>query len=124
VSGAVKRSSRVAERLREELSALLRGLSDPRVLGALVTRVEMPDDLQSAKVFVRRVLGPGDEKDRRELVKGLAAASGKLRREASQALGLRYSPELRFIYDDAQEAVSRVEELLQEIKRDDSGKPV
>jgi ribosome-binding factor A len=36
---------------------------------------------------------------------------------------LRYSPELRFIYDDAQEAVSRVEELLQEIKRDDSGKP-
>ncbi|NUQ75796.1 MAG: 30S ribosome-binding factor RbfA [Polyangiaceae bacterium] len=123
MSGAVKRSSRVSERLREELSALLRGLNDPRVVGALVTRVEMPDDLQSAKVFVRRELGPGDEKDRRDLIKGLQAASGKLRREAGQALGLRYSPELRFFYDDAQEAVTRVEELLQEIKRDESGKP-
>lgn len=123
MSGAVKRSSRVSERLREEFSALLRGLNDPRVLGALVTRVEMPDDLQSAKVFVRRELGPGDEKDRRDLVKGLTAASGKLRREAGQALGLRYSPELRFFYDDAQEAVSRVEELLQEIKRGESSKP-
>jgi ribosome-binding factor A len=122
MSGAVKRSSRVSERLREEISALLRGLNDPRVLGALVTRVEMPDDLQSAKVFVRRELGPGDERDRRDLVKGLTAASGKLRREAGQALGLRYSPELRFFYDDAQEAVSRVEELLQEIKRDEPGK--
>jgi ribosome-binding factor A len=123
VSGAVKRSSRVSERLREELSAIMRGLDDPRVLGALVTRVEMPDDLQSAKIFVRRGLGSGDERERRELVKGLTAASGKLRREAGHALGLRYSPELRFFYDDAQEAVSRVEELLQEIKKDDSGEP-
>jgi len=86
VSGAVKRSSRVSERLREELSTMLRGLDDPRVLGALVTRVEMPDDLQSAKVFVRRGLGAGDERERRE-------------------------------------AVSRVEELLQEIKKDGSGEP-
>ena len=123
MSGAVKRSSRVAERLREELSGLLRGLSDARVLGAIVTRVEMPDDLQSAKVFVRQSLGPGDEKGRRELVNGLTAASGKLRREAGHALGLRYSPQLRFFYDDAQEAVSRVEELLQEIKKDGSGEP-
>jgi ribosome-binding factor A len=123
MSGAVKRSSRVSERMREELSALLRGLDDPRVLGVLVTRVEMPDDLQSAKVFVRRGLGPGNERDRRDLVKGLTAASGKLRREAGQALGLRYSPALKFFYDDAQEAVSRVEELLQEIKREDPNKP-
>ena len=124
MSGAVKRSARVSERLREELSALLRGLNDPRVMGALVTRVEMPDDLQSAKVFVRRDLGPGDERDRRELVKGLTAASGKLRRDAGHALGLRYSPALKFFYDDAQDAVSRVEELLQEIKKDEPGKPI
>jgi ribosome-binding factor A len=114
----VKRSARVAERLREELSALMRDLRDPRVVGALVSRVEMTDDLQSAKVYVRR-LAAGEEQDRRELVKGLTAASGKLRREVAQALSLRYAPTLKFFYDDAPDAMTRVEELLREIKRDE-----
>jgi ribosome-binding factor A len=122
MSGGVKRSARVAERLREEIAALLRGLRDPRVMGALVSRVEVTDDLQSAKVYVRRELGAGDEHDQRELVKGLTAASGKLRRDVAHALALRYAPTLRFFYDDAQDAMSRVEELLREIKQGEPGK--
>lgn len=121
-SGAVKRSARVAERLREELSTLLRDLRDPRVQGALVSRVEVTDDLQSAKVFVRRELGAPGEGDARELVKGLTAASGRLRREVAQLLALRYAPTLRFFYDDAPDAMTRVEELLREIKRDDGAR--
>ena len=118
MSGAVKRSARVAERLREELSTLVRDLRDPRVEGALVSRVEMTDDLQSAKVFVRRELGSQGEGDTRALVKGLTAASGRLRREVARLLALRYAPTLRFFYDDAPDAMTRVEEILREIKRD------
>jgi ribosome-binding factor A len=108
--------------MREELAAALRGLRDPRVIGALVSRVELTDDLQTAKVYVRQELGAGDEAVRRELLKGLGAASGKLRRDVSHSLGLRYSPTLRFFYDDAPDAVTRVEEILQEIKGEVVGK--
>jgi ribosome-binding factor A len=119
VSGPVKRATRVAGRLRAELSAALRGLSDPRVQGVLVTRAELTDDLQSAKVFVRRELGAPSVEERRALVKGLEAASNRLRREIARALALRYAPTIRFYYDDAPDAVTRVEEILREIKDDE-----
>jgi ribosome-binding factor A len=112
-SGGVKRATRVAERLREELSLALRGLGDPRVAGALVTRVELTDDLQSAKVYVRHELGAVDMKP---LLRGLTAASGKLRKDAAQAMKLRYAPSLRFYYDEQPDAVQRIEELLREVK--------
>jgi len=118
----VKRATRVAERVREELAALMRDLRDPRIAGVLVSRVELTDDLGSARVYVRRSLGATEERDRRDLVKGLEAASGKLRREVGQALAMRYTPTLRFYYDEAPDAVTRVEELLREIKTDETGR--
>lgn len=122
MSGGVKRAARVAERMREEMAAALRSLRDPRIEGVLVSRVELTDDLQTAKVYVRRELGADDADARREMLRGLGAASGRLRRDVSQALGLRYAPTLRFFYDDAPDALTRVEELLREIKTDDSEK--
>jgi ribosome-binding factor A len=119
VSG-VKRATRVAGRVQEELSAAVRGLSDPRVAGVLVSRAEVTDDLQSAKVYVRRDLGGGPA-EQKALLKGLEAASGRLRRELAQALKLRYAPTLRFYYDEAPDAVQRIEELLREVKRDSEG---
>jgi len=48
----------------------------------------------------------------------LSAAAGRLRHGTAQALGLRYAPTFRFFYDEAPDAVSRIEELLREVKRD------
>src|SRR5579871_5997544 len=105
----VKRSVRVAGRLQEELSAALRDLRDPRLEGVLVSRVEVTDDLQSARVYVRREQG-GDEAAVKGSLKALGASAGRLRRTAGQALGLRYVPELRFFYDTSLDAVTRIEE--------------
>jgi ribosome-binding factor A len=113
----VKRASRVAGRIQEELAAAVRDLHDPRIVGVLVSRAEVTDDLQSAKVYVRHELGAGKEAQK-ALLKGLEAASGRLRREVSQALKLRYAPTLRFYYDEAPDAVQRIEELLREVKRE------
>lgn len=121
-AGGVKRSARVAERVREELSALVRDLRDPRITGVLISRVEITDDLGSARVYVRRELGSTDDRDRRDLVKGLEAAAGRLRRDVAQALSMRYTPTLRFYYDEAPDAVTRVEELLREIKTEGAGR--
>ncbi|WP_437752778.1 30S ribosome-binding factor RbfA [Sorangium sp. So ce1389] len=120
MSGTVKRATRVAERLREDLSNLLRGMGDPRIAGVLVSRVEVTDDLQSAKVHVRHEFGAEDAASRRALLKGLEAASGRLRRDVARTMGLRVVPTLRFFYDEGPDAQRRIEELLREIK-DDSG---
>ena len=117
MSGGVKRATRVAGRLQEELSAALRTLRDPRLEGVLVSRVELTDDLQLARIYVRRELGE-DEAAVKGALKALGAAAGRLRHSAAQALGLRYAPNLRFFYDEAPDAVARIEELLREVKNE------
>ena len=115
MSGPIKRATRVAGRLREELAALLRDLSDPRVQGALISRIEVTDDLQLAKVYVRSELGADDLPQQKVLIRGLEAASKRLRTQLAKALSLRYAPQLRFFYDEGPERAARVEELLREI---------
>lgn len=117
------RSSRVASRVREELAALLRDMSDPRLSGVLISRVEITDDLQLAKVFVRHELGDGlDAAGRKAMLKGLDNASGRLRRDVARAVALRRAPDLRFLYDEGQDSAYRVEEILREIHADDGDK--
>ena len=115
----VKRSVRVAERVREEIArCLARDLGDPRLEGAVITRVEMPDDLSMARIWVRLAIGGDDETARTRVVAGLTAAKGLLRKRVGQNVGLRHAPELRFQYDEGQDASQRVEQLLHEIERD------
>ncbi len=112
------RARRVAEGIREELSSLLEfDVKDPRAAGAVVTRVEMHADLQSGRVFVRLLEG-GDFPAQQRLVDALQHASGMLRREVTRRLGLRRAPELRYLYDDGQDNISRVEAILAEIQAD------
>jgi len=118
-STAPKRSVRVAERVREEIArALVRDFGDPRLLHAVITRVEMPDDLALARVRVRLATGGDDSSARERLLAGLRAASGLMRKRVAENVGLRRAPELRFDYDEGQDASTRVEELLSEIKRE------
>jgi ribosome-binding factor A len=117
--GPVKRSARVAERVREEIArALSRDLADPRLQYAVVTRVEMPDDLSLARVWLRLASGGDDASARERLVAGMNAAKGLLRKRVGQAVGLRRAPDLRFVYDEGQDASQRIEEILHEIERD------
>ena len=109
----VKRAVRVAEQVRERLADALRDMRDPRLARVLLTRVEMTDDLRLARVHVRDAFG--DTTEARQMIKGLESASARLRRSVTGALKLRYSPELRFYFDDGQDAAVRVEAILKEI---------
>ncbi len=105
----VKRATRVAGRMQEELSKALRELGDPRLEGVLVSRVELTDDLQTARVYVRREQG-GEAAAVKATLKGLGAASSRLRMTSGQALGSPHPPlELRFFYDTSLDDVNRIE---------------
>jgi len=114
MANEIKRAVRVAEGLREELAQLVgQKVRDPGVSGVVVSRVELTDDLRSAKVYFRLL----DATRRAEAEAGLARASGMLRREVTKTLKLRVAPELRFFYDEGQDKLDRVAALLAEIKR-------
>jgi ribosome-binding factor A len=112
----VKRASRVAERIREELSWMLtREVRDPGASGTIVSRVEVTDDLKTARIYVRTLEG----KEIATTLEALKRASTMLRRQVTTRVGLRFAPELRFYYDDRLDAVNRIEQLLEEVKRED-----
>ena len=119
--GGPPRSVRVGERVREEIASILSlELRDPRLEGAAVTEVSMTPDLQLARVRVRLTTSdPNDEpKKRKALLAGLQSASGMLRREVAQRLGLRFAPKLTFHYDESPEAKDRIDRLLDEIAKE------
>lgn len=118
----VPRRLRVEGDLHQQLAVALRELDDPRLDEVVITRIQMTDDLQLAKVYVRGKVELADEPDvPKTLLRGLRAATGRLRAHVGRTLSLRYTPELRFRYDEGLDAARRVDELLAEIKADQGG---
>ena len=115
-----RRGKRVAELLRAHLAELLRReVDDPRLAALVITSVDVTDDLLSARIGVRLLIGDEDPKARTAVMKSLGKGAGRLRRLIAPRLELRRSPELRFQYDAGHDASRRVEELLQEIHAED-----
>ena len=94
------RRERVAEQLREEISALmLRDMKDPRVHLASISRVSVSPDLREAHVMVSAL---GDDAARRAVVDALRHAEGFLRGQLGGRLeNLRSIPHLHFELDES-----------------------
>lgn len=118
----VSRPVRVAAQLRQEIARLLgRDFADPRLEGLVVSSAWISSDLQLAKVFFRLATtdeGAALEARKTDAERALARAGGRLRKAVTARLGLRVAPELRFLYDEGQDARTRIEELLEEVKRE------
>ncbi len=112
-----RRTERLNEQFREEISDLvLRHMKDPRIGGLVtITEVDVSPDLSRAKVFVS-VLGSDDEK--KSTLKALGAASGFLQRELRRRLTIRRMPELAFVPDVSIEHGARIISLLNETKEE------
>lgn len=104
------RLDRTNDDIQIVLSELLRSIKDPRVNQGMisVTRTETTGDLRYCKVFLS-VFGLSNEK---EFFKGLKSASGWLRRELSQKMSIRYTPELIFELDTSIEHGAHINEII------------
>ncbi|HKE04119.1 MAG TPA: 30S ribosome-binding factor RbfA [Blastocatellia bacterium] len=110
------RSHRLAEELKNEISAIIaQEVKDPRVGFATVTEVEVSPDLRHARVLVS-VLGSPEEK--RETFEALAHATGYIRHLVGARVRLRHTPELSFVYDDSIERGDQMMRLFDEINRE------
>lgn len=106
------RSLRVAEAIREVVaSAILFDVSDPRVGGVTVLRVEMSPDLRSAVIFVSVM---GAEPERNRAMKGLRSACGFLQSRVAARLQMRFTPVLSFKLDDSVRKSVEMSRLIDE----------
>ncbi|AKF06242.1 30S ribosome-binding factor RbfA [Sandaracinus amylolyticus] len=111
------RDKRIAERIRADvMDLLLRGaIRDPDVQGAVVSAVDVTNDLSVARVWLRALEGDVDAARRKRLVSAMKRAGGFIRRELGRTLQVRRVPELRFEWDEGADRAARVEALLDEI---------
>jgi ribosome-binding factor A len=110
------RPDRVGEAIRDELSQLLaREVHDPGIGFITLTSVSVTADLQLARVYYTAL---GDEKAREDTARALTRATPFLRRQLGARIRLRRVPELTFFYDESIARGDRIEQILQDLKRD------
>lgn len=116
------RPQRVGEVIRQKIAGLLaKGLKDPRIGFVSVMEVRMSADLQYANVYVSTL---GSEAERKGSLIGLRSAAGWIRREVGKELKIRVTPEIRFFLDDTLDQVYHLEEVFEEIHREQQAAPM
>ncbi len=110
-----RRTLRVSEALREELSEIIGfETQDPRLLAIEVVEAHVSPDGRHATV---KVACRGTEKEQKESISALEHARHYLRHEVASRLSLRHVPELHFDQDRNPDVESRIDFLLKRAKR-------
>lgn len=115
-----RRIDRVGALIQAELGRLiLMKLKDPRLGFVTVTHVDITPDLKSARVFYSVL---GNEKVKKDSQLALEHASGFLQKEIAMVLKLRYTPKLRFLFDDSIDRGLEIDRVLHDIEKKEKEK--
>lgn len=110
----------MSEDIKRIISGYMRELKDPRINGGnmlTVVRCDVARDGSFCRVYISSFEGLDRAK---EAVKGFQSASGLIKREISNVLGLRKCPELKFVADDSIEHSAQISKRLKELVPDES----
>jgi len=111
-----KRSERVADLVRKEISEMLvKTIKDPRIGFVTITRVTVTEDCRLAKVYYS-VVGTFSERERS--MQGLNSAKGYIRRELGHRMKLKYIPEIVFQFDPSIEYAVHMGELIHQLQEE------
>lgn len=108
----IQRQQRIDHEIQRILGTLVAvELKDPRLGFTTVTRVEVTQDLQHAKVFVSII---GDRHVAAQTMDALEHAAGFLRGELGHEIKLRHTPQLEFVEDRSTERAILLSKKLRE----------
>jgi len=111
-----KRNRRVADLLRREVALLIKhSVNDPRLTAMLVTAVDLSPDLSNARIYYTLP----DDVDNKEVEVALKKASGFIRYELAARTELRYTPQIRFCYDNSIAHAEHLLSLMNQFKKED-----
>ena len=114
-----RRTDRINEQLREEISRVLaRQIKDPRLNSVIsITHVESSSDLRSAKVYISVL---GNDIQRKEALEGLQSAASFLRREIRDRINMKHTPFMTYLLDDSIQEADHLLRLLNDVKSEDT----
>ena len=111
-----KRSDRVADLVRKEISEMLvKTIKDPRIGFITITRVAVTEDCRSARVYYSVV---GTVAERKRSMEGLNSAKGYIRRELGHRMRLKHTPEIVFQFDPSIEYAVHMGELFHHLQEE------
>ena len=118
---AYNRLQRINDLVQTTLAGiLLREAKDLRFGMVTITGVEVAQDLSHAKVYVSVL----EDDKASESIAALNNASKYLRYSLANAVELRVTPELKFVYDDSTLRGNRITSLINDaLKSDENTKP-
>lgn len=87
-------------------------LKDPSVGFCTITDVEVTNDYSYAKVYVSFL---GKDARQQAGLKSLERAKGFIRKELSQKITIRKTPELIFVLDSSYERARKIDQIINEI---------
>lgn len=113
-----RRTDRVNEQLREEISTLLaRQIKDPRLNRVIsITRVVTSGDLRSATVYISVM---GNQETKQTALNGIQSAASFLRRELRDRINMRHTPFMTYKLDESLEEADQVLRLMNQVRTDD-----
>jgi ribosome-binding factor A len=110
-----RRTEQLGEFLRAEVADIIRSeLDDPRLGFWTITRVEVPPDIRSARVYVS-VLGSDGE--RKDTLTALRGAAGFIRSHLKPRMRTRTVPDLDFRDDRSMEHAEEIDRALRSLSR-------
>lgn len=106
----MERTERIEEEIKKVVSHVISyDLKDPRLTGMIsVTKVSVTKDLKYCKIFVS-MLGA---KDVGEVMEGLKASSGYVRKEIGSQVRMHSTPEVKFEFDDSMEYGAHIQNII------------
>ena len=110
---STRRTIRVAEVLRKELAACMSHSLDLEGLLITISSVELPPDMKQAFVYVS-TLNP--ELDQEKALALLLRNRKEWQSSIGRRLGIKFTPQLIFRFDDAIERGDRVMEILTKLE--------
>lgn len=104
------RKTRIEQNIQNEIQQMiLKELRDPRIGFCTITKVRLSEDYRFATVYAS-FLGAEDAVEKG--MKGLQAASKFIQSTLAHRMNIKFTPYIRFIYDDSLEkGVSMIEKL-------------
>ena len=108
------RTQRVSDQIQRELAQLIqREMKDPRLGMVTVSAVDISRDLAFADIYVS-FLGVDEQDQIEESLKVLQKASGFLRSQLARSIKMRFTPQLRFHFDNSLRRGAYLSSLIDE----------
>lgn len=111
------KSERISDALIEQISYILEyEVKNNNIKFVTITDVYVTNDLGYAKVYFTVL----NEEKKDETLDALKSASGFIRHELRNRVDIRQIPELEFIYDESIEYGKKIENILDNLKKENN----